>query len=262
MVATKKLKKYVTDMTLRLGPVTTNGSLIPIRASIPVAKKAPFKMVSPSGEKVTQRYVTEGGDTFYPGELKRAYEAEDGSLVIMEADEAKEAKSSGLPKNVLSLVAHEAAEVDARTYPSDKNAYVFVPNDKDPSNKVYADLLTAMLAQSDKALVGLANIRNTEGMYRLSLWRGNIVIQQQLYPESINDHEAVGVNTDLADKAIKVVDKIAVPFDPEMYRDTSEENIARFAAEYEASEGEVAPTKGKTDALVDIVSALDAFLED
>lgn len=259
MVATKKFKSYVSEMTLRLGPVTSNGSLVGVRASVTKEKKTPFKMVTPDGQAVQQQYLAGDGSTWKPGELARGIEI-DGEIKIVEAEVAKVAKSSGLPKNVLSLVAHESSEVDSKTFPSDKNAYIFVPNAKDPANSQYSDLLIGMLDKSDKALVGLASIRNVEGMYRLTTWRGHLVVQQQLYPEDINDHETNESESLLADKGIKIIDKLTVPFDPEMYRDTSAENINAFLSTYE---GGIENTKAdKADTVLDIASALDAFLDD
>ncbi len=260
MVATKKLKAYVSEMTLRLGPVTANGKLVGVRTPVSKDKKSPFKMVTPEGKAVQQQYVDVDGSTWKPVELARAIEV-DGELKIVEPEAAKAAKvSSNLPKNVLNLVAHNAADVDGKTFPSDKNAYVFVPNTNDPANAQYNELLIGMLAKSDKAMVGLASIRNVEGMYRLSVWRGHLIVQQQLYPEEINEHEVANTDSLLADKGLKIIEKLTIPFDPEMYRDASVDNIANFMASYE---GTATNVKADTaDTVVDIASALDAFLED
>lgn len=258
MVATKKFKSHVSNMTLRLGPITSNGRLVAIRKTAPSAPK--FKMVTPDALPVQQRYLEpESGKLYETKDLARAIVI-DGETKVVDAAAAKEAKATtNLPKNVLSLVAHDASDVDGKTFPSDKNAYIFIPDENDPANVQYAELLLAMLDGSGKALVGLASIRNVEGMYRISTWRGHLVVQQQLYPEEINDHEPTHSTNMLADKAIKVIDKLTIPFDPELYRDNSAENISEFMATHE---GEVPTESDEADTVIDIASALDAFLED
>lgn len=260
MVATKKFKAHVSSMVLRLGPITTNGKLVPIRKSAPKDTGPKFKMVTPDALPVEQRYIEPTSGAIYePKDLARGIVI-DGEMKVVDAATAKVAKvTTNLPKNVLSLVAHEAADVEGKTFPSDKNAYIFIPDGNDPANVQYAELLTAMLTDSDKALVGLASIRNVEGMYRISIWRGHLVIQQQLYPEEINDHEPTQSSNLLADKALKVIDKLTIPFDPELYRDTSAENISEFMA---AHDGEVVAESDASDTVVDIASALQAFLDD
>lgn len=265
-----KINKYVSDLTIRLGPIQTTGALLGVRKSAKKAGKPQMKYVSPEGRDVEQRYVDAEGNVFKVEQLEKAAVVKDSTDedVALKVSKAavEEAKASKLPKNVVNLTVHDAVDVERELYPSDANAYVFLPDDDDPANVQWYELLVKLVGESDRAFVSVANIRNHEGLYRLTTWRGRLVLQRHLYPSEVNDHQALdtGVEIDKATlgKARKMVDKLAVPFDADEYRDSVAERLAEVQRAFQAGEREfVAPEPEPEAKGIDLSAALDAFGE-
>lgn len=256
MTAQPKLKAYVSSFVMRLGPIATSGKLVPVRATAP---KSSFTMVTPQGGSVKQKYIDEEGKLWNQYELARAIEV-DGEQKVLTASDATTVKKSELPSNVANFVVHDAQEVHDKTFPSDKNAYVFIPDDSDPANASFASLFYHIIRDEGKTLLTKANIRNSEGMYRLDLWRDNLIIQRMLYPGEINDHEtpeSVPENP-LADKTAALAEKLTIPFNPSDYEDTAESQLASKLASY-GSEISSEDTSNE-QAVKSVSDALDSFL--
>ena len=69
-----KITKWVSDLTLRLGPIQTTGALTGVRMPAAKTKKPQFKSVSPDGKPVKQVYQDDTGNIFQKGELGKATE--------------------------------------------------------------------------------------------------------------------------------------------------------------------------------------------
>ena len=128
---------------------------------------------------------------------------------------------------------------------------------------MYALLWDAVRNGKGRAFIGSANVRNSEGVYRLTIWRDRLVLQRMLYPEDLNDHEPLDhtkIDSSIADKFSKQLSKLSTDFDPEAYRNTTKERVAAVQAAFAAGEGVVvaAPTI-KKPAGFDIMDALEAF---
>jgi hypothetical protein len=239
-----KQKKHVSDFTLRLGPVQSRGSLYSIQK--PKPKSGTHKYVSPDGRDVRQVYIpadaAKAEEFWTTGELELATKDDESTLVGK--NNVAAAKASVLPLNVIDLTVHEADEVDRQLFPSEHNAYVFMPDEKDPANVSWYTFLRDVLDGSDRAFVGLCNLKNVEALYRIVLWKGCIVIQRQLYPESINEIESyepeAGFSNEQIAKGIAQVAKTSEPFNPTDYTNATHAKLVALNQAASAGEVEVA----------------------
>lgn len=270
MAEQPKLKAYVSKFTIRLGPISMVGRLISLPKPGQKKKKYPFVLSTPSGEPVQQRYISESDPSvlYTTEELHRAIKKEDGTLIPVETETIAETKKSELAKDVINLTVHDADAVNDSLFPADTNAYVFEPDFSDPVNIQWHALITALLAEHPEfAYVGICNLRNSEGLFRIVLWRNRLVVQRLMYPDEINDHGALEKNLQGAvddaavAKAVKMLTKLNTPFVADEYVDTTRENLlALTAAVAESSDGTVVTAKQESKGGgFDMMAALDSF---
>lgn len=263
----KKMKAYVNDFVLRLGPIATNGRLVSV--TLPKSSKDKFKYATPDGKPVQQRYIDDEGNIYEIADLVKSVD-NDGALVVVDQAGIEAAKESLLPPNVLNVTVHDSAVVDQQLFPSDHNAYVLEPDESDPANKKWHDFIVGVLSDKkcNKTLVGMCNLRNSEGLFRVTVWRGHLVIQRQKFPAEINDHEVVtehDVTKAEVTKGLAMLDKLVQPFEAEAYRDTIRERqraLVEAAKKGDTKAVEAVTsqvTKSKKAETVDILSALDSM---
>ena len=223
-----KTRSYVKTMEISIGgKIQTKGSLYSVRAT-----KGGYTMCTPDMKRVRQVYLDENGNIWEHAELSRGIDlGDDGDLMPIgtssetTTSEIKEASKSTLEKNVLSLDVYKAEEVDKYTYPSKNQGYLFKVDAGTKGGGVqhlnnYKALL-AMLQTPGVALLGKCNLNNYEGLFRASLFRGNLCLQQYLYPEDINDFD-VEIYDDLGSlpqKMEKVIPQLLKTFNPEEFKD-------------------------------------------
>lgn len=240
--ANPEMKTYASDFTISLGPLQWNGSLVGIRAK---ESKPEFHFVSPTGKAVEQRYIEEGtGALFRVGELNKIFVQGDEETTLTQ-DEVKSIGESQKPLNVLPLTIHDAAEVDQYLFPDKNQGYVFVPDIKVPELQRIFNALKMLLASGEKALVGICNLQNHEGLFRLDLFRGHLYVHKQCYPAEIKDH--LVIETQMVEEAtedwgphhllrkdfdavVRMVEKQTQPFDPATYKNAvAEKQFALLA---------------------------------
>jgi hypothetical protein len=251
---------------MHFGPATVTGRLLPIR----LPDRAPkLHYCTPEGQPVKQCYIDVDGKTYFTDQLGRATMDDDGNLVPVNAEAVEAAKTSNLPMNILNLTAHNADEIERHMFPSNNNAYIFEPVIKNSSNKViddpvntqWHDFLNVLVRDSDASFIGMCNLRNHEGLFRLSHYQGYIVIQKMLYPEDLNQYEAIRPELDpvVRDKALSVVRSMVQPFNPDEYKNMVARRVEEATSEdYDPSTIGVADTRNV--ASIDLASALDSFL--
>jgi len=262
-----KITKWVSDLTLRIGPIQTSGALTGVRKSKTKYKKSTFKYVTPEGEAVQQRYVDKAGTQFTVDQLGKATAVIDDEgneiLVPVAADAIAKAKESSLPKNVVNMTVHPATQVDRLLYQSDTNGYVFTPDDSDPANVNWHDLLLRLLADRNKAFISKANVRGNEGLYRISTWNGRIVLQRVLYPAEVNEYDDVTPNPvahETVEKFEAWVENQSAAFDPDDYEDNVTANLAAMSEAFASGEAEYNPAPVAVETVeVDLLAALEAF---
>ena len=233
-------KTYISNFSIRLGPFAVTGKLVNVKA--PEDKDAKFKYMTPAGKPVKQFYMAEGDDHPYtPGELGRGKEV-NGKLVPVSTTEIEEAKDSGIVNNVMSVSVHPAKQVESSLWHSD-SAYIFLPHAVDE----YFGTLQALISNSpDYAFMSICKIKNFEGLYRLTLWNGNLVLEKMVYPEELNVLSGIDVEVDdkLLSLGTTLMEGLVSDFDPTEYRNTTRERLAAIAP----AEGVIAvPVKGTKD---------------
>lgn len=261
-----KPRAYVGSFTIHFGPATTSGRLLPVRSP----EKAPkLHYCTPTGEPVKQCYIDNDGKTYFHDELGRATMDDDGNLIPVDKDAVDQAKTSDLPLNVLNLTAHNLDEVQKYLFPSNNNAYIFEPvikNGKniidDPVNVQWHDFLNVIVRDSDAVFIGKCNLRNHEGLFKLSHYQGYLTVQKMLYPEDLNQYEPMHPELDavVRDKALSVVRNLVQPFDPDTYTNIIAERLTQVTdQDFDLSNMDL-PTREQSPATIDLSDALDSFL--
>lgn len=265
-----KMTTYVSNLTLRLGPIVSNGKLVSVQKPKSKQSKPVFHFVTPTGDAVRRAYVDETGTQWNEEDLLKEQvlthaEKETGvEAAVLTQDQINEQKGSILPKDIVNLTVHDKAEVEKYLFPGQTNAYVFIPDSKDPANEQWYAMLLRLIDESGKAFVATANIKNFEGIFRLSTWRGNLIVQKQVFPEDLNPHADPELRYPCDEKALAkgkvVVDKLTKPFDFETYRNTEGEALRNLVENVKAGTVETGvAVKSAASAELDLDSILDAF---
>jgi non-homologous end joining protein Ku len=247
-----KIKAHVTSFVIRYGAAATTGRLLYLKRP---SSEPKFKYCTPSGGAVKQQYVDEAGTAWAIPELHRAIETDDG-LKYIGKEVVSETKKSSLPLNVLNLTVHRKEDIDR--LPSDGSPYIFVPDDKDPINVQWHDFIAVAVRESGAAFVGMCNLRNSEGLIRLTMNQGHLTVQKILYPDELNEFEEIHPELDgpTRAKALAIIAKNVEDFDPSMYRNQTAERLAALAeSEFEPGQVQDKPAP----VTIDLLAALDDF---
>lgn len=259
----KKIKAYVSQLTMHFGSATVTGSLVPVRA---VATRPEYKLISPDGKPVEQVYRDEDGKIWEKDVLQR-YEKNDPERKIVPDEAVQQAKESSLPKNIMNLTAHPRSDVERYIFPSTNQAYIFRPvikntkgkEIKDPVNVQWYDFINTILRDSDLGLLGLCNLQNHEGLFRLGLYQGWVTVQKQLYPEELNQFDVYkpSLGEAVREKALAVSQKTAVDFQRDEYVNMVTQRLLALKPDSEGVVNAlpVAPVAQE----IDMLAALESF---
>lgn len=259
-------RSYVSEFTVSVGPVNVLGKLVGVKAT-GSGDEAKFVSVCPdcpAPTKPAQRYICATGHDHPMGELLKAKELDDNTLAFVPKESLEDARKSALPLNVMRCTVHPAAEVEAATFPSD-SAYVLVPRNRDE----YHDLLVKLVEDSGKAFVAQINLRNHEGFYRLSVWKGSLVVQRLYWPGEVNEFEAYTTNIErpVFNAAVGMIERVEEPFDADTYVSTSKERLVELIASLDPNAPAPAaapagqPRRAAETSTQDLLAALSAFGE-
>lgn len=223
------MRTYCKEFTMRLGPATTIGELVPMRLTEPK-----FKFATPDFKPVHQAFIDDDGRVIRKEDLQRAAEVKipgGKELIPIPLEDLNTARESKLEKNIIDLTVHPVEDVDLNTFPSDNQAYVFHSvrwtgkrKDvvlEDAANDGWRDYIFGILQEPTTAVIGKSNLQGYEGLFRLGIHRGHIFLQKQLYPEGMNrfDFDAPSLSADLVAAARATARKLAVEFEPAKYED-------------------------------------------
>lgn len=243
-----KLHSYVTDLELSFGAAKTKGRLVGVKRA---DAKTKFTYCTPDGNPVHQVYKDDLGNEYTVGDLHKGV-MEDDVLKYIGKEIVDEAKKSELPYNVVSMTPHTQESVERYLFPSNNQAYVFEVGFKDktkwigrddpkmdPALVAAHDFIVAMLNNSGAVFLSLANIKNFEGMYRISLYQGHIVLHKQCFPDELNQFEEslTQIPPAALKKGLQLVTQRLTDFDPNNYKSPVAENLAKLA------QGEYAPAE-------------------
>lgn len=226
-VTKPKIRTHVSQFTLRLDILTLSGRLSGVRKS-KTEIEVETHFVTPNGNRVNRVWRDVATlEIFEEHELDRGVWSDDtGDATIVDADALKAVKKSDLLPNLLTMTVHDAVDVERYLFPSDNNAYLFEP---DALSEQFNDLFVAALVQNpDKALLGMCNLRGHEGLYRVNVWRGHLIVQRQLYTTDINDHDiaaAPGLDPAIVTRFADIIESRTEVFDPERYRNVQVERL-------------------------------------
>jgi non-homologous end joining protein Ku len=262
-IAKPKFKTYIDGFIMKLGPLSIHGKMIGVKKSEGDFKPS-FVLQSPDGNTVEQRYIDlVTGKPWKNEECNRVHIA-GNEVTVTDKATLDKLKVSALPKNIITLTAHNAEEIDNSLFPSDSNAYLFEPDTKDPDNVDLAQAIVAAIESlPNKTLIGVCNFHGHEGLFRVILWRGSIVLQKQRYPEELNEHEVKPVVTSNHVKAVKAfIEKRTEAFNAENYRNTIVARQKEALANPELLEATDIPEPAKTDTLAALLESLDGWGEE
>lgn len=208
-------RRYVSDFHLQVGPLSITGSLTPL-VSTESREVTRFPYACPECDdvaEVAQTYVCAAGHSNTAGDLARSRELPDGTMVRLSDEEYAAARVPDLPANVLRVSVHPADQV--RLVPHG-TSYCFQPPVADPT---FATLVK-LIDDSDKAFIGVVNLRGNEGLFQLNVLNGVLVMSKMVWPEAVNEFTATDIEPDAAllGAAGGMLDRIATDFDPENFR--------------------------------------------
>jgi hypothetical protein len=228
------LRSFIADYHLRLGPAIAFGHIFTIKDA--EATASGHKMCSPEGKPVFQMYHTEDGETYYPNETARASVDSDGTYHLLSEEELDAAGETKLTNNELNLTVHEAAVLD--TLIPSNTSYVFEPGRKmgkvwkmdDPANLDWYRFLVTATQIKDLCLLGVGVVKGYEGLYRLTTWGPNLVMQRYCFPNEIHseiptDGTPEGLRGAKKTKVVSLVKSMVSEYDAANYRNMQKERV-------------------------------------
>lgn len=258
---------YVSDFTIRLGNITTRGKLMSIRNSAS-DEDTKTVQITPDVQRVRRVWRGPDGTIYEDGTLGRATVDSEGNLTPVDKEAIAEAKRSALTLNVFEANVHKRSDIDSFLYPDKSQGYVFIPQIKqgknvvdDPVNDHAHEILNAMVQNPKIAMISRVNLQNNEGMFRLSMYRGHIALQKQLYPEEVHEFPILSIKLGKEDKAkaAKLAEAMVKDFDPEDYPNEITKRIIEATAEG-FDPAKLAAIKANDAPQTDLSSMLDAAL--
>jgi hypothetical protein len=272
-----KLNAYVNDMKVDFGPAHIQGRLLGVKNP---DVKSKFAYCTPEGLPVTQFYKDMHGNEFVAGDLHRAIKQDDGELKYIGKEAVSEAKKSDLPYNQAWLTVHTPESVELHLFPSNNQAYLLEPGFKSgkdqkgpwvgrdnpnltPEAKEWIkwyDFLVAMVTSSNAVFLTQANIKNFEGLYRITTYQGYLAFQKQCWPEELQQFDELFTQIDPAAHKVgmKIITARLTDFDPDEYKASSSEKLAELLdGEYDPDS--YVPGGIDADAEFDLLTALEGF---
>lgn len=262
---TARIRSYVSNFHIYLGDMVTVGRLVPVEAPEPKSKAGSYHYCTPEGSKVTQVYQDANGKLHEREELAFYKETEEGEMQIINKEAVDEAKKSQLEKDSMHLTIHELSEMHDQVWPNGtKKSYLFEPDDSKESNVLIEQALLRALSLNKYGFLAMVNLRNFEGLYRLTEWRGHLVIQPQVYTDALNPHEphdSFRLPKEVSEKIETLCELRSTPFDAEQYvNDTLRRVQAAEAIALGRTEGAQVVERVAAPKAVDLLSILDSAI--
>lgn len=194
-------------------------------------------------------------------EIVRGYAYEPDRFVLIEEEDLE---SLPLPTlrtiDILHFVALD--EVDPIYF---GKTYFIEPQER--AEKAYA-LLHEAMAATGKVAIAKVTLRSKESLAAVRLYHHLLALELMYYPSEIRPHdrlrgikEAPPPRDEEAEMARRLIESLAVPFDPTRYQDTYREALLRRIEEKIGSEtGVVTPERPTGEGIEDLLAALEASL--
>ena len=206
-----------------------------------------------------QKVCDKEGDPVPDGEIVRAYELDDGTLVPL-ADEDFEA-AEGETTHTLDVSDFVPLdEIDPIYF---ERAFYLGPGEG--GEKVYR-LFARALEQSGLAAVGTFVMRGKQHLACLRVRDGVILLERMYFADEIRPEEDVGAGSARVDKrelemALELIDRFTGPFEPEKYEDTYRTALLKVIRQKSRGKAVAPPEKKDAEEPIDLMAALRASLE-
>ncbi|WP_217251238.1 Ku protein [Streptomyces sp. AC602_WCS936] len=218
-----------------------------------------------TSDRIRNRRVNERtGKEVDPGDIVKGYEVGEGEYVVVEPDELDEIA----PGRSRALEITDFVELDRIAPVYFDRTYYVAPRGKEYLN-VY-ELLRAALAESGKAGVATFVMRNRQYLTALRAEDEVLVLQTLHWADEVRDpvrelpelpSDRVGRGKEL-DMALRLVDALSGPWDPDRYHDTYQEKVRELVrAKAEGEEVAVAEEAPQATNVVDLMEVLQGSLE-
>lgn len=226
------MSTYASSVTISLGLASTTVKLKSIKQTFK-ARASALNMACPEcPTKVSQFYVGECG---HKPEAAHGYTAKEtrkgkqvgDTFIIVTAEEQAEVVASQLPKNVVELSVHDAAEVDGHSVQSGTVYWAEPVNEADQ----FYPVLCHLIAEGTKAFVAVANLQGHEKMVRLVAHNGGFLVAEIARPDELESYSTEVTPTE---KYLVMADQLAVAmtesFDIAAYADQRAAKVAALLA--------------------------------
>lgn len=195
-------------------------------------------------------------------DIVRGYEFEPDRYVIFDDEEINALKKSRSQTiDIVDFV--QLSEIDPVYY--DKT-YFLAP---DSSGAKAYRLLQAAMEQTGKIAIAKTVLRNAETLACVRIYKDVIVMETLFWPDevrSIAELPSVFQTQEVAEKeldmAVKLIEQLATPFDPEKYHDDRREEIINLIQDKVANQQTtVAASAPKRQNIVDLMQALQESIK-
>lgn len=258
--------KTYAKLELSLGLLNLSLDAAPIRkANLDEASKTSFCCPDPAHKtlvSVTQTYICDDGHRHREHELGRMRIVDDDTKVALDRDEVTAVRCGSAPKQIMTLAIHPAAEVEAATLPNGI-AYRLRPGAKssEATGKAYA-ILVELAADTTKAIVASARVRDSLYFFRLVLHRGQLTAIALVHPNDLAETDEIttpAVTKANVAMAKQLVKEMTTPFDPDVYYHDVDAAMAALVETKQANAP--APTKTPAKPEIDFMAALEQSLK-
>jgi non-homologous end joining protein Ku len=247
-------RTFASNVSVNLGMLTTQLDLVPVRATQRSRHTLCPDCAVPT--RVNQRLVCPNNpDHEIDRETApRGIEDPDGNLVPLTAQDLASLGEVEAEPGIIRLSVCPATELEENTRPGEAQYRVRLPK-KSRSGEAYAVLLS-LASDPSLAFYGLLkpNGRSATQPVRLTVWRGQLVLQSLLRPEALAPTD--DVRAEASDELVALGHQFAqascAPFDPSVFVDARQQLYARLV---EGSTEVTAPIAPKTSSLEEMFAA-------
>ena len=215
-----------------------------------------------------KRVRDDNGEEVEFADIAKAYESEDGEMVILTKDD------------LASLPVEQSHEIEVTEFvPSDQvdpvafdNAYFLEPASR--SNRAYI-LMREALQSTDRLAICTFTLRNRTRLCALRVYKDVLMLQTLLWPDEIRPAILAGLDKEAKVRpqevkmATSLIETMAADFEPEKYEDDYQNQLKELI-EAKAAGGEAFTVEERDDAsdddgddeVADLLAALRASVKD
>jgi hypothetical protein len=262
-----KYRQHVASpkFSIRFAGLVSTGGLVGLQSTESEMGKGNYHYCTPNQEKVSQMFVTEDGALWKQPDLLKYHEEKDKDPVYLsreDMDAMAAAKKPTMPLNEAHISVHPIRQCLGQMFPNgEKKSFVFTPQADSPESVQVYDYILAMCEKF--GIVAEINVNHHQGLYRFRLWRGQLVLEPQVYTEQLRDIPTIEnpeVDTDALERRFSL---LATDYNQETYINESEATVLRIfaGAAGEVDGHEIAEAIEEPDLKIDLLAMLDLEIE-